>query len=108
MSGPWYPGRYRSSPSRTVPKSSSAAGCAGRSCCHRDGAQLKGVGRGVALWAQLMSVLGYSRFGAAGGDIGSGVCRYLGLDYPDRVAAVHRTDAGVTVFTGDPDDLVPE
>ena len=62
----------------------------------------------AALWAQLMSVLGYSRFGAAGGDIGSGVCRYLGLDYPDRVAAVHRTDAGVTVFTGDPDDLVPE
>lgn len=48
MSGPWYPGRYRSSPSRTIPKSSSAAGCAGRSCCHRDGAQLKGVGRGVA------------------------------------------------------------
>ena len=37
----------------------------------------------AALWAQLMSVLGYSRFGAAGGDIGSGVCRYLGLDYPD-------------------------
>jgi pimeloyl-ACP methyl ester carboxylesterase len=62
----------------------------------------------AGLWAQLMSVLGYERFGAAGGDIGSGVSRYLGLDYPGRVAAVHRTDAGPPVFTGDPADLAPE
>ena len=34
--------------------------------------------------------------------------RYLGLDHPDRVVAVHRTDAGVPVFTGDPADLTPE
>src|SRR5580658_4555411 len=60
------------------------------------------------LWAELMAVLGYARFGAAGGDIGSGVSRYLGLDYPDQVAAVHRTDAGLPVFTGNPADLVPE
>jgi pimeloyl-ACP methyl ester carboxylesterase len=53
------------------------------------------------LWAQLMGVLGYARFGAAGGDIGSRVSRYLGLDHPERVVAVHRTDAGVPVFTGD-------
>jgi pimeloyl-ACP methyl ester carboxylesterase len=59
-------------------------------------------------WAELMDVLGYPRFGAAGGDIGSGVSRYLGLDHPDRVAAVHRTDAGMPVFTGDPADLAPE
>jgi pimeloyl-ACP methyl ester carboxylesterase len=62
----------------------------------------------AGLWAELMDVLGYPRFGAAGGDIGSGVSRYLGLDYPDRVAAVHRTDAGVPVFAGDPADLTPE
>ena len=55
-----------------------------------------------------MGVLGYPRFGAAGGDIGSGVSRYLGLDHPDRVVAVHRMDAGVPVFTGDPADLAPE
>jgi pimeloyl-ACP methyl ester carboxylesterase len=61
----------------------------------------------AGLWAELMSVLGYPRFGAAGGDIGSGVSRYLALDYPDRVAAVHRTDAGVPVFAGDPADLTP-
>jgi pimeloyl-ACP methyl ester carboxylesterase len=60
------------------------------------------------LWAELMGGLGYARFGAAGGDIGSHVSRYLGLDYPDRVVAVHRTDGGVPVFAGDPADLAPE
>jgi pimeloyl-ACP methyl ester carboxylesterase len=60
------------------------------------------------LWAGLMSTLGYRRFGAAGGDVGSHVSRYLGLNYPDRVAAVHRTDAGLPVFTGDQADLAPE
>lgn len=59
-------------------------------------------------WAELMAVLGYPRFGAAGGDIGSHVCRYLGLDHPDRVVAVHRTDAGVPVFAGDRAQLTPE
>jgi pimeloyl-ACP methyl ester carboxylesterase len=59
----------------------------------------------AGLWAQLMDVLGYRRFGAAGGDIGSQVSRYLALDYPGRVAAVHRMDAGLPVFTGDPADL---
>ena len=59
------------------------------------------------LWAELMAVLGYPRFGAAGGDIGSGVSRYLGLDHPGAVA-VHRTDAGVPVFSGDPADLTQE
>jgi pimeloyl-ACP methyl ester carboxylesterase len=62
----------------------------------------------AGLWAELMGVLGYPRFGAAGGDIGSGVSRYLGLDYPARVVAVHRMDAGLPVFTGDPADLAPE
>lgn len=56
-------------------------------------------------WAELMGILGYERFGAAGGDVGSHVSRYLALDYPDRVVAVHRTDAGLPVFTGDPADL---
>jgi pimeloyl-ACP methyl ester carboxylesterase len=60
------------------------------------------------MWAELMSILGYRRFGAAGGDIGSHVSRYLGLDFPGRVAAVHRTDAGVPFFTGDPAELTAE
>ena len=62
----------------------------------------------AGLWAELMGLLGYPRFGASGGDIGSHVSRYLALDHPDRVVAVHRTDAGVPVFTGDRSDLEPE
>jgi pimeloyl-ACP methyl ester carboxylesterase len=59
----------------------------------------------AALWAELMSVLGYDTFGAAGGDIGSGVSRYLALDHPERTVAVHRMEAGLPVFTGDRADL---
>ena len=55
-----------------------------------------------------MSVLGYPRFGAAGGDMDSHVSRYLALNHADRVVAVHRTDAGLPIFTGDPADLTPE
>ena len=62
----------------------------------------------AGLWAELMAQLGYERFGAAGGDMGSHVTRYLGLDHPERVVAVHRTDAGVPVFTGDPAELAAE
>lgn len=62
----------------------------------------------AGLWAQLMDILGYDRFGAAGGDIGSHVSRYLALDHPDRVVAVHRTDGGMPVPPGDPADLAPE
>lgn len=57
----------------------------------------------AGLWAELMTDLGYDRFGAAGGDIGSHVSRYLALDHPDRVVAVHRMDAGVPGT--DPDSL---
>lgn len=59
----------------------------------------------AGLWAELMSVLGYRRFGAAGGDLGSHVSRYLALDHPGRVVAVHRMDAGLPVFAGDPAEL---
>ncbi|MGV1004615.1 MAG: epoxide hydrolase family protein [Candidatus Nanopelagicales bacterium] len=65
--------------------------------------------RAVAgLWAELMSVLDYRRFGAAGGDLGSQVSRFLALDRAERVIGVHRTDAGLPVFTGDPSELTPE
>ncbi|GAA3436911.1 epoxide hydrolase family protein [Kutzneria kofuensis] len=60
------------------------------------------------LWARLMDSLGYQRFGAAGGDIGSHVSRYLGLNHPDRVVAVHRTDGGIPVYTGDPAELTQD
>ncbi|WP_116203899.1 epoxide hydrolase family protein [Amycolatopsis circi] len=60
----------------------------------------------AGLWAELMTVLGYPRFAAAGGDIGSSVSRFLALDHPDRVVAVHRMDGGLPAFM--PDDLTPE
>ncbi|MEV6604082.1 epoxide hydrolase family protein [Kutzneria sp. NPDC051319] len=59
----------------------------------------------AGLWAELMETLGYPRFAAGGGDIGSHVSRYLGLDHPDRVVAVHRTDGGLPIYQGDPADL---
>jgi pimeloyl-ACP methyl ester carboxylesterase len=62
----------------------------------------------AGLWAELMTCLGYARYGAAGGDIGSHVSRYLALDHADRVVAVHRMDARLPIFSGDQADLTPE
>ncbi|MFP5260379.1 MAG: epoxide hydrolase family protein [Blastocatellia bacterium] len=51
------------------------------------------VGRISGLFAKLMSQgLGYSRFAARGGDIGSSVSTILALDYPDRLIGIHLTD----------------
>ncbi len=47
------------------------------------------------VWAEVMETLGYSRYGAAGGDIGSHVTRALALNHADRLIGVHRTDAGL-------------
>jgi epoxide hydrolase len=55
------------------------------------------------LWAQLMTELGYSQFAAAGGDVGSGVTMALASQHPDRVTAIHLTDAGYP--TGQEADL---
>jgi pimeloyl-ACP methyl ester carboxylesterase len=40
-------------------------------------------------WAELMTRLGYERFGAQGGDWGAAVSRELGRVHPDRVIGVH-------------------
>jgi epoxide hydrolase len=47
------------------------------------------VPRIARAWDALMRRLGYERYGAQGGDWGSGVSRQLGIDFPDRVAGVH-------------------
>ncbi|WP_345800113.1 epoxide hydrolase family protein [Microbacterium sp. AZCO] len=57
------------------------------------------------LWAALMQRLGYTRYLVAGGDIGSAVSRYLALNHPGEVIAVHRMDAGLPVYSGDPGAL---
>jgi microsomal epoxide hydrolase len=48
------------------------------------------------LWAKLMTKeLGYQRFAAAGGDIGSGVTRYLAAAHPELLVGIHLTDIGI-------------
>ena len=41
------------------------------------------------LWHQLMTTLGYDRYGAQGGDIGSGVSTWLALKYPSHLIGLH-------------------
>lgn len=43
----------------------------------------------ASAWAELMSRLGYERYGAQGGDIGAGVAPELGRVAPQRVVGVH-------------------
>ncbi|MFE4591680.1 epoxide hydrolase family protein [Streptomyces laurentii] len=47
------------------------------------------VGRVARAWAELMRRLGYERYGAQGGDFGSGISLALGAAAPDRVVGVH-------------------
>lgn len=41
------------------------------------------------LWRRLMAELGYSGFGAQGGDIGAGVSTWLARLFPDAVSGIH-------------------
>jgi len=47
------------------------------------------VWRIADLWAELMFVLGYKRFGAHGGDFGAGVSTALGLKHQERLNGIH-------------------
>ncbi|HEV8629004.1 MAG TPA: epoxide hydrolase [Thermoanaerobaculia bacterium] len=50
--------------------------------------------RVAALWAELMTRhLGHERFAVRGGDIGSGISAFLGLDHADHVIGIHVSDA---------------
>jgi pimeloyl-ACP methyl ester carboxylesterase len=39
--------------------------------------------------------LGYPKFAAAGGDVGSGVTRYLASNHPELLIGIHLTDVGI-------------
>ncbi|MFJ2769749.1 epoxide hydrolase family protein [Streptomyces sp. NPDC087300] len=54
-------------------------------------------------WAELMRRLGYGRYGAQGGDIGSGVTRELGVVDPEHVVALH-VNGGTTYPSAAEDD----
>jgi pimeloyl-ACP methyl ester carboxylesterase len=47
------------------------------------------------MWTKLMTELGYNKFAAAGGDMGSGVTRYLAANFPERLVGIHLTDVGI-------------
>lgn len=60
--------------------------------------ELKGINNNMIadLWAKLMiDELGYSKFGAAGGDMGSGITRYLAQKYSEYLIGIHLTDVGI-------------
>jgi epoxide hydrolase len=62
------------------------------------------VRRVARAWAALMSRLGYSRYGAQGGDWGSSISRELGRAAADRVVGVH-VNMLFSVVREQPDDL---
>lgn len=47
------------------------------------------------IWLELMKRLGYRKFIAGGGDIGSGVTRYLAFKHPEALLGIHLTDVGI-------------
>jgi len=55
----------------------------------KPGQQRFGVIEIAALFAELMSALGYEKFGAQGGDWGSFISSALGHRYPQRVTGIH-------------------
>ncbi|NEK58891.1 epoxide hydrolase [Geodermatophilus sabuli] len=57
-----------------------------------------GIERTADAWAELMSRLGYDRFGAQGGDLGSFVSGNLAARHPGRVVGIHLN----MVVTGPP------
>ena len=52
------------------------------------------VDRVAGVVAKLMKRLGYDRYGAQGGDWGSGVASCLARDYPERVVGIHLNMVG--------------
>ncbi|AXE24656.1 epoxide hydrolase [Streptomyces globosus] len=57
----------------------------------------------ASAWAELMRRLGYERYGAHGGDFGSGISRALGVAAPRNVVAVH-VNGGTTFPSAEEDD----
>lgn len=56
----------------------------------------------------LMTGLGYDRFGAHGGDVGSGVCERLARAHADALMGIHLTDVPPFHTLAPPSDLNPD
>jgi pimeloyl-ACP methyl ester carboxylesterase len=55
----------------------------------------------AALWHRLMSVLGYERYGAGGGDFGAGVTTLMALDEPRRMIGIHLSNLDLSPWMGE-------
>ena len=49
----------------------------------------------------MTSVLGYPRYGSQGGDWGSLVASWLGVDFPHHIVAIHINLMGLRPYTGE-------
>src|SRR5215471_21271208 len=67
-----------------------------------------GVAHIADAWDELMTRLGYARYGAQGGDWGSGVTAALGLRHADRVAGIHLNMVTVRPDPDTMDDLTEQ
>ena len=54
----------------------------------------------AGLWHGLMRRLGYERYGAGGGDFGSGVATLMALDEPQRLLGLHLFNLELSPYTG--------
>ncbi len=54
----------------------------------------------AALWHRLMHGLGYTRYGAGGGDFGAGVATFMALDDPAPLLGLHLSNLELTPYTG--------
>jgi pimeloyl-ACP methyl ester carboxylesterase len=66
-----------------------------------------GVAHTADVWDQLMTRLGYSRYGAQGGDWGAQVTTGLALRHPEHVAGIHLNMPIVIPDPGTMNDLTP-
>jgi pimeloyl-ACP methyl ester carboxylesterase len=55
----------------------------------------------AGLWHELMTGLGYERYGAGGGDFGAGVATQMALLRPDPLIGLHITTPEVAPWTGE-------
>lgn len=54
----------------------------------------------AALWHRLMHGLGYTRYGAGGGDFGAGVATFMALDDPTPLIGLHVSTWEIAPYTG--------
>jgi microsomal epoxide hydrolase len=57
------------------------------------------------LWRLMTDVLGYTRFGVVGGDIGGALAQVLAIEHPEAIVGVHLTDLGPRALQVDPASL---